>query len=132
MDTYVFPDGRKFRVLGRNILVRRVSPPERSQGGILLVDGGKGSDGTEVGIILAVGHITAKKTGVRIPLSEVEPGLTPGQMCSYLWFYSERHTNINLRARLGHDVSIIQPEDIGLVWPATEPYVVSGIQSMGR
>jgi co-chaperonin GroES (HSP10) len=127
-DRYTLPDGRTIRMVGRYILVERQPPPQVSSGGIHLVDGGKMSDGTEIGKIVAVGHETTKK-GHRRQIRDVRVGC----FCSYLWFYSESHTNQSMRERLGDEnLSIIRPEDIGLMWEPELGHKVSDIVSLGR
>jgi co-chaperonin GroES (HSP10) len=127
-DRYTTPSGRTIHLVGRWILVERQPPPEVSKGGIVLVDGGKLSDGTEIGKIVAIGYEEPKK-GPRRPIRDLKVGL----MCSYLWFYSESHTNQGMRARLGEEnLSIIKPEDIGLVWEPEDNHTVSDIVSLGR
>lgn len=127
MNSHTLSDGRTIRLVSRYILVERQPPPERSAGGIILIDGGKLSDGTEIGKVLAVGYQETKK-GKRFPIRDIVPGM----MCSYLWFYSETHSNQGMRARLGDNISLIRPEDIGVVWDGDETHTVSDIVSMGR
>ena len=125
MNKFILPDGRALHVIGSNILVQRVELPQVSPGGIIFTDRQK-EDATAMGIIRAVGHLETKK-GVQVPL-DVEVGMH----CAFLWFYAERHTNQQVRERIGDDLIFLKWEDITLVWSAEDHYDICDIRSMGR
>ncbi len=126
INTFTLPDGKRFRVVGSHILVQRVPVAKVSAGGIFLHNPEK-EDATALGVIRAVG-VLHNKDGEDVPIDR----LAPGMKCAYLWFYSERHTNQQVRQRLGDDFVLLKWEDILLVWEANEEYVVSDIVSNGR
>lgn len=127
MNQYTLPDGRVLRVANDWILVERIPVPTKTAGG-LFIPNPEREDATALGIIRAVGHLTAKKTGAPVPIDTLEPGL----MCAFLWFYAERHTNQQIQQRIGENFIFLKWEDISLVWPASEPHTISDIRSMGR
>jgi co-chaperonin GroES (HSP10) len=126
VNSYQIPGGQLITVVGSGILVERVPVAKVSPGGIFLHNPEK-EDGTALGIIRAVGHLTTKK-GAKQPIDR----LVPGMKCAFLWFYAERHTNQQIRQRIGDDFVFLKWEDIILVWEADEEYRVSDIVSNGR
>lgn len=126
MNTYKLPDGRSLRVVGSNILVERIALPNPSKGG-LIINRAK-EDATAVGIVRAVGHLYARKGGKAVPIDGIEPGMK----VAFLWFYAERHTNLQIRQRIGDSFVFLKWEDISLVWdPSVRDYEISDICSMG-
>jgi len=129
MNTFQLHDGRTVRVIGNNILVERVKLPETYKNTKIIIDRQK-EDATAIGIIRAVGTLAVVKPGdgpQRMPLF----GLEPGMKCAFLWFYAERHTNLQIQERLGQSLIVLKWEDISFVWPGNEEHDVSGICSMG-
>lgn len=126
MNTYKLPDGRTFRVVGPNILVERVSLPQVSKGGIIIRR--EKEDATAIGIVRAVGRLDTKKGAKKIGIDGIEPGMK----VAFLWFYAERHTNLQIRERIGDNLVVLKWEDISLVWdPKVQDYEISDIASMG-
>lgn len=130
MNRFKLPDGRTLRVLGDNILVERIELGETYKDSSIIVNRQK-EDATAIGIIRAVGtHAVLKPREdgpQRIPIDILEPGMK----CSFLWFYAERHTNLQVQARIGKNIVFLKASDIGLVWPSDEDYEVSDIKSLG-
>lgn len=124
-DKYKLEDGRTLRVINGNILVEQVPLPDRYKGSSIIINRAK-EDATAVGIVRAVSLMWSKK-GTQYAI----PGLEPGVKVAFLWFYAERHTNQQLKARLGENLILLKWEDISLVWPATHDYEISDIASMG-
>jgi len=124
MDIYTLPDGRTVQVVGNNILVERIPVPTKSAGGVIIANPER-SDATGLGIIRAVGHLVAKKTGANVPIYDVEPGM----MCAFLWFHAERGTARQMQQCIGKNLIFLKWEDISFTWPADEPHTVSDIRS---
>jgi co-chaperonin GroES (HSP10) len=130
MNTFQLLDGRMMRVLGNNILVERVKLPDTYRGSSIIIDRQK-EDATAIGIIRAVGRHAVKKPRPDGPEYVPIDVLEPGMKCAFLWFYAERHTNLQIQERLGQSLLILKWEDISFAWDASEEHEVSGICSMG-
>lgn len=129
MNTFKLLDGRTLRVIGNNILVERIKLDETYKNSPIIVDRQK-EDATAIGIIRAVGRHAVKKPAPGgpeyIPIDVLEPGMK----CAFLWFYAERHTNLQIQERLGQSLIILKWEDISFAWSGDEEHEVSDIRSM--
>lgn len=129
MNKFKLPDGRMLRVVGDNILVERIKLPETYKDSPIIVNRQK-EDATAIGVIRAVGMHAVLKPGdgpQRIPIDVLEPGMN----CSFLWFYAERHTNLQVQERIGENLIFLKASDISLIWPAGEEHEISDIKSLG-
>lgn len=126
MNSYTIPGGLTVRPYGSNILVERIILPRTYKDTNIIIEREK-EDATAIGIVRAVGHLWAKKTGVKVPL-----GLEPGMKVAFLWFYAERHTNKKIQQVIGENFVFLKWEDISLAWdPGVQDHEISDIRSLG-
>lgn len=130
MNTFTLPDGRTLRIIGDNILVERIRLPNTYKDSTIIVNREK-EDATAIGIIRAVGQHPVKRPREDGPVSIPIDILEPGMNCAFLWFYAERHTNLQVQERIGDNLIFLKASDITLIWPKGEEHEISDIKSLG-
>jgi co-chaperonin GroES (HSP10) len=118
-NEYRTVDGRVFRLVSNDILVKVDRPAEKTAGGIHIPDtvGDRGAAGLNAtGTILAFGFLDVGgkkgKPHKRIPL----PDLYVGQKCVFVRYYSEQESNKQIQTRIEEDVIRLKPLAIQVVY----------------
>lgn len=114
-DTYVLPDGRKIRMMNKNVLVKIDKPAEQTKSGLIVYPGGAMEHANNTGTILAFGY-EYDGEGKRIPLRDLEVGLK----VLFVRFLADQHTNEQIREMFGEDIIRLQPSDLQLVYTPDE------------
>jgi co-chaperonin GroES (HSP10) len=114
-DTYVLPDGRKVRMMNKNLLVKIDKPAEKTASGLVLYPGGAMEHANNTGTILAFGY-EYDENGERIPLRDLEVGLK----VLFVRFLADQHTNEQIREMFGEDIIRLQPSDVFFVYTPDE------------
>jgi co-chaperonin GroES (HSP10) len=112
-DTHKFSNGKKLRMLGSNVLIRKDREAGVSESGLIHFPDGAMEHVINTGEVLAFGS-KRLKDGSSIPIPELEVGMH----VAFTRFLAEQDSNKQIRALFGEDDVIkIGPTDILVAWP---------------